>query len=235
MGDWPTYYLPVLDRILDATRERVVDLRARRAAVMARAEAMPTPPSFRDALSGLSHLGVIAEIKRRSPSRGRLAVDLDVPALATSYADGGAVALSVLTEPAFFDGDPADLGAAQQASGLPVLRKDFILESLQVWEARAMGASAVLLIAAALGGDSGDALVAGAAEEGIYLGFDGGLDDQTGAEPGDVLDDLDQVTIGGEQSVDLGTDGLGRRYSTGHERGAFLRAELGGSTRNLRS
>ena len=64
MGDWPTYYLPVLDRILDATRERVVDLRARRAAVMARAEAMPTPPSFRDALSGLSHLGVIAEIKR---------------------------------------------------------------------------------------------------------------------------------------------------------------------------
>ncbi len=140
----------MLDRILDATRERVVDLRARRATVMARAEAMPSPPSFREALSGLSHLGVIAEIKRRSPSRGRLAVDLDVPALASRYAEGGAVALSVLTEPAFFDGDPADLGAAQQASGLPVLRKDFILESLQVWEARAMGASAVLLIAAAL-------------------------------------------------------------------------------------
>ena len=149
-ADRPTYYLPVLDRILDATRERVVDLRARRAAVMARAEAMPTPPAFRDALSGLTRLGVIAEIKRRSPSRGRLAIDLDVPALATRYAEGGAVALSVLTEPAFFDGDPSDLGAAQEASGLPVLRKDFILESLQVWEARAMGASAVLLIAAAL-------------------------------------------------------------------------------------
>jgi indole-3-glycerol phosphate synthase len=60
------------------------------------------------------------------------------------------VALSVLTEPAFFDGDPSDLAAAQEASRLPVLRKDFVLESLQVWEARAMGASAVLLIAAAL-------------------------------------------------------------------------------------
>ncbi|MGH8924419.1 MAG: indole-3-glycerol phosphate synthase TrpC [Acidimicrobiia bacterium] len=140
----------MLDRILEATRERVVDLRARRAAVMARAEGMPSPPSFRDALSKSSRLGVIAEIKRRSPSRGQLTTNLDVPSLAGSYAQGGAVAISVLTEPAFFDGDPTDLGAAQEASGLPVLRKDFILESLQVWEARAMGASAILLIAAAL-------------------------------------------------------------------------------------
>jgi indole-3-glycerol phosphate synthase len=140
----------MLDRILEATRERVVDLRARRAAVMARAEQMPRPPSFREALLGSPTLGVIAEIKRRSPSRGRLAADLDVSALAARYGAGGAVALSVLTEPAFFDGDPSDLAAAQASSGLPVLRKDFILESLQVWEARAMGASAVLLIAAAL-------------------------------------------------------------------------------------
>jgi indole-3-glycerol phosphate synthase len=140
----------VLDRILEATRERVVDLRARRAAVMSKAEEMPTPPSFRDALAGSSRLGVIAEIKRRSPSRGQLAPSLDVPSRARSYAQGGAVALSVLTEPAFFDGDPSDLAAAQEASRLPVLRKDFVLESLQVWEARAMGASAVLLIAAAL-------------------------------------------------------------------------------------
>ena len=117
---------------------------------MARAEEMPRSPSFREALSGSATLGVIAEIKRRSPSRGRLAADLDVSALAGRYAAGGAVAISVLTEPAFFDGDPSDLAAAQESSGLPVLRKDFILESLQVWEARAMGASAVLLIAAAL-------------------------------------------------------------------------------------
>ena len=117
---------------------------------MARAEKMPRPPSFRAALAGSPTLGVIAEIKRRSPSRGRLAADLDVSALARRYAAGGAVAISVLTEPAFFDGDPSDLAAAQESSGLPVLRKDFILESLQVWEARGMGASAVLLIAAAL-------------------------------------------------------------------------------------
>lgn len=140
----------MLDRILDATRERVVDLRARRASVMASAEAMPSPPSFAEALGAATRLGVIAEIKRRSPSRGKLAPDLDVSSLSQSYARGGAVALSVLTEPAFFDGDPADLQLAQQASGLPVLRKDFTLESIQIWEARAMGASAVLLIAAAL-------------------------------------------------------------------------------------
>ncbi len=140
----------MLDRILDATRERVIDLRSRRAAVMARAEEMPTPASFRGALESLDRLGVIAEIKRRSPSRGQLAPNLDVASLAGDYALGGAVAISVLTEPAFFDGDPADLQVAQQSSQLPVLRKDFILESLQIWEARAMGASAVLLIAAAL-------------------------------------------------------------------------------------
>ena len=145
-----SYHLFVLDRILDATRERVVDLRARRAAVMSRAEDMPKPPSFRDAISTAGHLAVIAEIKRRSPSRGQLAPDLNVSDLARTYARGGASAISVLTEPAFFDGDPSDLSAAQGSSGLPVLRKDFILESLQVWEARAMGASAVLLIAAAL-------------------------------------------------------------------------------------
>ncbi|MET7339423.1 hypothetical protein, partial [Nonomuraea sp. NPDC005650] len=72
-------------------------------------------------------------------------------------------------------------------------------------------------IAAVAGdGGGGGALVAGAAEERVHLGFDGGLDDQAGTEPGDVLD---QITIGGEQGVDLGTDGLDRRYSTGHERG----------------
>ena len=78
----PPYHSPVLDRILDATRERVIDLRSRRAAVMARAEEMPTPASFRGALQSLDRLGVIAEIKRRSPSRGELAPDLDVVSLA---------------------------------------------------------------------------------------------------------------------------------------------------------
>jgi indole-3-glycerol phosphate synthase len=140
----------MLDRILEATRDRVDDLRARRVAVMARAEAVAQPVPFLPSLPDREHLGVIAEIKRRSPSRGQLVPRLDVGELAAQYASGGAAALSVLTEPAFFDGDEADLAIAAEASRLPVLRKDFILESLQVWEARAMGASAVLLIAAAL-------------------------------------------------------------------------------------
>ncbi len=140
----------MLDRILEATRDRVVDLRARRAAVMDRAETVPEPRPILPALTGPSQLAVIAEIKRRSPSRGHLAPDLDVSTLAAQYAAGGAAALSVLTEPAFFDGDLDDIAVAEQASRLPILRKDFILESIQVWEARAMGASAVLLIVAAL-------------------------------------------------------------------------------------
>lgn len=117
---------------------------------MARAETVPEPIPMLPALTGTSQLAVIAEIKRRSPSRGHLAPDLDVSTLAAQYAAGGAVALSVLTEPAFFDGDLDDIAVAAEASRLPILRKDFILESLQVWEARAMGASAVLLIVAAL-------------------------------------------------------------------------------------
>lgn len=144
------YHRLVLDRILEATRDRVVDLRARRGAVMARAETVSEPRPFLSALADRPHLAVIAEIKRRSPSRGQLVPALDVSSLATQYAAGGAAALSVLTEPAFFDGDPADIMTAAEATHLPILRKDFVLESIQVWEARAMGASAVLLIMAAL-------------------------------------------------------------------------------------
>ena len=140
----------MLDRILEATRERVVDLRARYHTVMTRAETMPAPPPFAEALLADPKLAVVAEIKRRSPSRGRLVADLDVARLAHEYAAGGAAALSVLTEPAFFDGNPADVAAASDSAHLPILRKDFTLESIQVWEAKAMGASAVLLIGSAL-------------------------------------------------------------------------------------
>lgn len=93
---------------------------------------------------------VIAEVKRRSPSKGDLFADLDPAALAQSYADGGAACLSVLTDVEFFGGGPEDLAAAREASGLPVLRKDFTVSEADVYEARLMGADAVLLIAAAL-------------------------------------------------------------------------------------
>jgi indole-3-glycerol phosphate synthase len=116
---------------------------------MERAEAAPPPPSFEAAISR-SELAVIAEIKRRSPSRGVLAEEIDPAALASRYAAGGASALSVLTEPEFFAGRPEDLVEARDATGLPVLRKDFVVEAIQIWEARAIGASAVLLIVAVL-------------------------------------------------------------------------------------
>jgi indole-3-glycerol phosphate synthase len=95
-------------------------------------------------------ISVIAEVKRRSPSKGDLAPDLDPATLATDYRRGGAACLSVLTDRDYFGGSPDDLVAAKRASGLPVLRKDFTVAAADVCDARLMGADAVLLIVAAL-------------------------------------------------------------------------------------
>ncbi len=138
----------MLDEILTSTRSRLGELRARADEIMEAAASVPPRPSFASALSG-DGLAVIAEIKRRSPSRGEMAPDLDPVAQARAYAGGGAAAISVLTEPEFFSGSPQDLMAVATL-GVPVLRKDFILDPLQVHEAAAIGASAVLLIVAAL-------------------------------------------------------------------------------------
>jgi indole-3-glycerol phosphate synthase len=142
-------YLP---RLLDASRARVRDLRAagREDLESAAAEAEP-PRAFRSSLTD-EGIAVIAEIKRATPSRGALARGLDAGDIARAYAAGGAAAISVLTESADFDGSLDDLGAARKA-GLPILRKDFILDEIQILESRAAGADAVLLIVRLPGDD----------------------------------------------------------------------------------
>jgi indole-3-glycerol phosphate synthase len=139
----------MLADILESVRRRAAQVRADadrwRSAAGVVAETRP----FRDALAAPG-LSVIAEVKRRSPSAGDIAPDLDPAALASRYRDGGAAAISVLTEPDHFGARPGDLAAVRAAVDLPVLRKDFILEEAQVWESRALGADAILLIVAIL-------------------------------------------------------------------------------------
>lgn len=140
-----------LDRACAAARERVVNAVASRptAAVREGALATPTPPSFAAALGGPG-VAVIAEVKRSSPSRGLLAPIPDPAGLALAYATGGAAAVSVLTEPQWFSGSLDDLAAVAATAGIPALRKDFIVDAHQLWEAREAGAAAALLIVAAL-------------------------------------------------------------------------------------
>ena len=117
-----------------------------------RAAATTAPRDFAGALRGTG-LACIAEIKRRSPSKGDLDPSLQPDVVAKEYAEGGASCLSVLTDEDFFGGSPDDLAGARRACGLPVLRKDFTVQEADVADARLMGADAVLLIAAALRDD----------------------------------------------------------------------------------
>jgi indole-3-glycerol phosphate synthase len=143
----------LLATIVAATR-RIVEVRqasAPLAALVERAHAAPVRPGgFRAALMRADSVNVIGECKRRSPSKGVLRGDYDPVAIARAYADAGAAAISVLTEPTFFDGSLDHLRAIRAAVDIPLLRKDFIVSEYQLLEARIAGADAVLLIVAAL-------------------------------------------------------------------------------------
>lgn len=141
--------MPVLDAILEATRATLPDLRRRTAALERDALARPVPFDFEAALRG-DRVALIAEVKRRSPSAGAINEGLDPVALAEAYARGGASAISVLTDGPFFGGSLDDLAAVTATVSRPALRKDFILDEVQLLEARAHGASAALLIVRAL-------------------------------------------------------------------------------------
>lgn len=143
--------MSILAQILERVEARLAETKGRRplSRVREAAEAAPERASFLAALDAPG-ISLVAEAKRRSPSRGVLREPYDAADLAAWYEAGGARALSVLTEPEFFGGSPADLAAARRVSSLPILRKDFVVDPYQIFEARAWGASAVLLIAAVL-------------------------------------------------------------------------------------
>lgn len=148
-----------LDKIIEATRRRLAEAMSARplealrdAARDARRESVQH--AFRQALSDASRVNVIAEFKRASPSKGEINAGASVAETARRYAAGGARALSVLTEEDFFRGSLDDLREAKRACSLPVLRKDFVVDEFQVYEAAEAGADAVLLIVAALDGNT---------------------------------------------------------------------------------
>jgi indole-3-glycerol phosphate synthase len=164
----------ILARILATKRDEVAAGKRARPPqeIAAAARAMPPPRDFAGALRAKIDAGqpaVIAEIKKASPSRGVLRPDFDPASIAASYARGGAACLSVLTDREYFQGAPEYLAAAREASGLPALRKDFIVDDWQIAEARALGADAILLIVAALDPGELDALAALAREYGMAV------------------------------------------------------------------
>jgi indole-3-glycerol phosphate synthase len=145
---------PDLLRTIVAATERIVATRREREPLTQlerrAAEAKPRGHEFERALGMSGRFNVIAECKRRSPSRGVLVADYEPVAIARKYESGGAAAISVLTEPTFFDGALEHLTAVRSAVKIPLIRKDFTVDEYQLFEARAAGADAVLLIVAAL-------------------------------------------------------------------------------------
>src|SRR5204863_7704903 len=160
----------LLATIVASTR-RIVEVREQReprAALETRAGDVPVHAGrLQMALGSAARVNVIAECKRRSPSRGVLRASYDPVSIARGYEENGAAAISVLTEPTFFDGALDHLSDVRKAVAVPVLRKDFIVDRYQILEARAAGANAVLLIVAALSAASLKQLHAHATDAGL--------------------------------------------------------------------
>ncbi len=149
----------VLDKIISAKQEKVARQKLEPNSPQIREKAYTVRSAaethrLRSAMARRDRMNIIAEIKRASPSKGIINENIDVAAAAREYQNGGAAAISVLTEENFFSGELADLVAVKAAADLPVLRKDFVIDEFQVYESAAAGADAVLLIVAALNADN---------------------------------------------------------------------------------
>jgi indole-3-glycerol phosphate synthase len=138
-----------LGELTDEAYARVATLRARADELASRADTAAPVPSFATALRR-NHVALIAEVKRSSPSKGTINLGIDVVSQVAAYERGGAAAISILTEPKRFSGSAEDLASAREKARVPLLKKDFHVDELQLLEARALGASAALLIARAL-------------------------------------------------------------------------------------
>ena len=202
--------MTVLDEILDGVRADLAE-RQQRVSLNQLKEMAARAPSPRDGIATLKADGVsvIAEVKRASPSKGAMAEIADPAALAAAYESGGARVISVLTEKRRFNGTLEDLAAVRKAVNVPLLRKDFVVSSYQLWEARAYGADLVLLIVAALEQSALVSLV----ERAESIGLVPLVEIHAGAELERAVDAGAQVI--GVNARDLPTLRLDRRSVTG--------------------